>query len=303
MAERFYRVPSIPVYEVKMKLSLRGLTFTLSLLLAPVAFSSVSHEIPYYGSEFYKNLDQGLKEQNLEIALHQILTADHIRHANAPDEITANCSGKDCYGHRTVGYSKAKQFVLGHFYLVNHAGGWAIRDVYCEKDFGSESFNGTEPGPNKIPDSTVVNVEHTWPQSKFTRKYPEDFQKADLHHLFPTDSQMNSTRSNLPFGEIGETKKDLKCPISRFGITTEGRELAFEPPTAHKGNVARALFYFAVRYDMKIDATQETYLKKWHREDPVDAQEIARNEEILALQGNRNPFIDHPELVDLIGDF
>ena len=63
------------------------------------------------------------------------------------------------------------------------------------------------------------------------------------------------------------------------------------------------MFYFSTVYEMPIDEKQEATLRKWHKEDPVDANEIARNDAIEALQHNRNPYIDHPEYVDKIKDF
>ena len=77
----------------------------------------------------------------------------------------------------------------------------------------------------------------------------------------------------------------------------------FEPPQRHKGNVARALFYFSVRYRLAISATQEAHLRAWHRKDPVDESEKNRNDLVQEIQGNRNPFIDFPHLVDSIDDF
>ena len=75
------------------------------------------------------------------------------------------------------------------------------------------------------------------------------------------------------------------------------------PPAEHKGNVARALFYFAICYNLSISETEEFYLRQWHLFDPVDAEEIERNDQIEELQGNRNPFIDNPELVSSIRNF
>ena len=49
---------------------------------------------------------------------------------------------------------------------------------------------------------------------------------------------------------------------------------------------------------MKIDAVQARYLKAWNEEDPVDLEELERNDSIMKLQGNRNPFIDFPELIN-----
>ena len=63
------------------------------------------------------------------------------------------------------------------------------------------------------------------------------------------------------------------------------------------------MFYFATVYNQKIDDEQEKVLRQWHKEDPVDANEMARNDKVEALQNNRNPYIDHPEYVDMIDDF
>lgn len=284
--------------------------YRISLVLACFCFLSLTAtsqagtqtQFPYYGEEFYKELPH-LNDESLTAALKIILKSNHARSPNGFDQVGPACQSHDCYSHVSIGYTKAKEFLLGDFYLVSHDGEFAVRDVYCEKEYGPESFRGASPGPHQIPDNTVVNVEHTWPQSRFTRKYPTDMQKSDLHHLFPSDSEINSIRGNYPFGEVAQDKKDLKCPVSRFGATAEGRRVAFEPPEAHRGNVARALFYFSVRYDMAIDSAQEKALRKWHQEDPADVEEQARNDEIYKLQGNRNPFIDHPELVQKISDF
>jgi endonuclease I len=77
----------------------------------------------------------------------------------------------------------------------------------------------------------------------------------------------------------------------------------FEPPETHKGNVARSLFYFSIRYGLRISPEEEAYLKMWNKQDPVDQEEMIRNNEIYKTQGSRNPFVDHPELADRIQDF
>ena len=77
----------------------------------------------------------------------------------------------------------------------------------------------------------------------------------------------------------------------------------FEPPTEHRGNVARSLFYFAVRYKLFIDPAEEMILKLWHKADPIDAAELARHETIAKYQKVRNTFLDFPELVDRISNF
>lgn len=195
--------------------------------------------------------------------------------------------------HRT-GYKQAKKELLGNMALHEDNNGYFITDVYCERDYNS-------PGPNKTPNSNVINVEHTWPQSKFGGSY-RDLQKSDLHHLYPTDSNLNSSRGNHPFGIVTSDERNLKCSISKLGRDARGR-FVFEPPNAHKGNVARAIFYFSVRYRLKLDPGQESVLRVWHVQDPVDADEQLRNDQVENYQGNRNPFIDQPELANLISDF
>lgn len=257
----------------------------------------------YYGRAFYQALEQGQRDQILKNFLFQILSQTHSPSVDQGfDQIGEACS-VSCYQHSSIGYDRARQFLMGQFYLYQDGQGYGVREVYCDLDIPSRSFGGKKPGPNVIPDNRVINTEHTWPQSRFTRKFPTDLQKSDLHHLFPTDSELNSNRSSFPFGDVVHDSKVLKCDSSRIGSVIEGRGEYFEPPHNHKGNVARALFYFAVRYQLSIDGIQEKYLRKWHVLDPVDAEEEQRNQEIFRLQGNRNPFIDHPELVERLADF
>lgn len=196
--------------------------------------------------------------------------------------------------HHSVSYSEARRDILADLYLERNNNSYFVTDVYCENDYRI-------PGPGKLPNNSVINVEHTWPQSKFGGR-DRRMQKSDLHHLFPTDSQINSVRGNHPFGVVEHPTKVLKCQKSKIGRNNQG-QLVFEPPEAHKGNVARALFYFSIRYNLQIDNTQEAVLRRWHQEDPVDQEEIERNEEIAEIQGNTNPFIVHPEYVNAISDF
>lgn len=266
----------------------------------------MSQEIPYYGEEFYANGPFSANDQQLKDLLKKILRSKHLKTQGGLDQIVSSCGGPNCYGHVAVGYNKARVFMFGNYYLVNQNGGYGVRDVYCQKVFGANEFSSRKPGPNQIPNDTVVNAEHTWPQSKFSNRYDKEMQKSDVHHLYPTDSKMNGIRGNYAFGEVAQdanTKLPCTKGGARFGQSTSGDNPVFEPPTTHRGNVARSLFYFSIKYDLPIDAHQEAYLRKWNKEDPVDAEEADRNEKIFALQGSRNPFVDYPELADRIQDF
>ena len=204
--------------------------------------------------------------------------------------------------HRVLGYTRARQILLGKIHLEHHAGDYAVKDVYCLRQFTNRDFGGNANlGPERIPDGNILNTEHTWPQSRFTGQFPNESQKSDLHHLYPTDSQMNSTRGNYKFAELSGPTERIKCPTSRFANTSIGYR--FEPPVEHRGNVARSLFYFSARYRIAIDNDEEGFLRKWHYEDPVDQAEVERHEIIFETQGNRNPFIDDQSLVEQIADF
>ncbi|MBU8896519.1 endonuclease I [Corallococcus sp. H22C18031201] len=184
--------------------------------------------------------------------------------------------------HKDLGYNQARKVIFTE--LDNHDG--KVKCVYT----------GREVTTKKIPSSSDMNVEHTWPQSKGATGAA----KADLHHLFPTDSKANSIRGNYPFGIV----KDVKWSQNgaKFGKDAQGRTV-FEPPDEHKGNVARALFYFSTVYSKHIPPEDEAILKQWNKADAVDAAEVSRNDAIEKYQQNRNPFVDDSTLADRIADF
>ncbi len=269
---------------------------------AQIALSSV--KVPYYGDAFYNSLNTGIANEDLLMGIKQILRSYHSTVAGGNDLIVSTCNGKKtCYAHRSVGYNGARIFLLGKFYLRSAGGQYGVHDVYCQRDYMGSEFESQKPGPGKIPDNKILNAEHTWPQSRFNPSFPSDIQKSDMHHLYPADSHLNSVRGNHEFGEVTKDRMGFDCQTSaRFG-TNSKNEIVFEPPQNHKGNVARALFYFSVRYDLPIRADEESALRKWNKEDPVDAEELDRNEKIMTLQGDRNPFVDFPELVDRVNNF
>ncbi len=147
-----------------------------------------------------------------------------------------------------------------------------------------------------------VTREHTVPKSwmKGVAKKPEG---TDLHNLISCDQAANSSRNNKPYGE-GNT-------VGCYNTV----------PDWHKGDAARIYFYMCIRYmgdtwdgyslngttyltkDINIGDDYEAMLRQWHIQDPPDAYEIERNNRVYAKQGNRNPFVDHPDWVQKISDF
>jgi deoxyribonuclease-1 len=202
-------------------------------------------------------------------------------------------------GHRPLtSYSRSRMHLMQQIHIKQDQKGYFVQDVYCQKIFRRNI------SPTTMPNHAEINVEHTWPQSRFTHKHAKNFQKADLHHLYPTDSKANSTRGNHTFSEIvnGRNPGD-NCDVAYYGRNRETGSQSFEPPHEHKGNVARAIFYFSIRYDIKIPDHEEFYLRQWNELDPVDLEEMERNAIIESIQGNRNPFIDDAQYADLIDNF
>ncbi len=202
---------------------------------------------------------------------------------------------------RALGYKRgSKPELFGNIHLERDSESYFVRDVYC----GFIIRN--KVGPRRIPKNNVMNTEHTWPQSKGSKREPA---RGDLHHLFPTDSAANSARGNHPFGEVIGEDATRNCSLSQRGDIIDPRTgesshtFGFQPPKEHRGNVARAMFYVSARYGYRIPALEEYYLRKWHKDDPVDSEEIARNDAVEEVQGNRNPFVDFPQLPERISDF
>jgi endonuclease I len=149
-----------------------------------------------------------------------------------------------------------------------------------------------------------------WPQSLGSFG-TGDVPGTDIHALRPSDVTVNSTRGSLDFDEGGNIVYNDGTATLNF---YDGD--SFEPRDDVKGDIARMIFYMAVRYegddgyqDLEINELTGTgyptigvlsVLLQWHIDDPVDDFEMNRNNVIETYQHNRNPFIDHPEFVSLI---
>lgn len=157
------------------------------------------------------------------------------------------------------------------------------------------------------------NREHTWSVShgNFGTSRPAG---TDLHHLRPCDVTVNSAKGNKDFDNGGSPYTD-STPYGAYNAATGCNTATnhWEPRPVEKGDVARMLMYMAVRYEgtdtsynLEMQDTTPTTgsfygklstLLQWHYDDPPDGYERRRNDRIQERQGNRNPFIDHPEFV------
>lgn len=185
--------------------------------------------------------------------------------------------------HLQLDYGTARDVMYQHV----DGGDGALHDVYAGR---------TVPvlPRRELEQQQQLNAEHTRPRSTGVDGTAA---ATDLHHLFPADQEANNRRGNLPFGEVVEQL--WTNGASRLGLDKDGH-LVFEPPAAHKGEVARALFYVSAVYGLPLPDFEEEVLARWHRLDPVTPTEQARNDAISTFQENRNPFVDDPGLVDRV---
>lgn len=161
----------------------------------------------------------------------------------------------------------------------------------------------------------ATNREHVWPKDGGDAFPAESGPGSDAHHLRPTETQLNSTRGSKNFDEVAQTSANVvkENGSSGYGNSAYGADALcyssgsfFYPAKGYRGATARILFYMQTRWgDHNLEfvdgaGSSKTIgkistLLKWHLEEPPTEEEIRRNEVVFGLQGNRNPFIDHPE--------
>lgn len=230
-------------------------------------------------SNTYYNATQGLSGQALLLALRSI-------------------SGSP---YQTLGYSGTNNARLRMFGIIDnwkvngrepgHSAAYKNECVYTGRMISYEVQDFNTGTLNNAP--YQMNTEHTWPQSMGAGSDP---MQSDLHHLFITDGSVNSARGNKPLGTVS-------TPTNTYTGGSQANTTTFEPRDAHKGVAARALLYFAMRYGDRgttnfswFSPTQADVLA-WHFQYPPDAVERKRNDDVQTYQLNRNPFIDHPDLL------
>ena len=192
-----------------------------------------------------------------------------------------------------------------------------VWDMYSNNSYNFSNGAGATKG---------MNIEHSVPKSWWGDAYDETATPLtrfkydgsyDLHHLTPSDAAANTAKSNYPLGEVDS-------PLFDNGVTKVGTGQAngratnlFEPADEYKGDFARMYLYFVTCYQdyswkssalsmfaqnsyPTLNSYGQSLLLKWHRQDPVSQKEIDRNNAVYSFQGNRNPFIDYPNMVEYI---
>ncbi len=208
---------------------------------------------------------------------------------------------RDFSPEQTLGYSRARDVLYAH---EQEAHG-VLCGLYT--DFCVTLGPGD---PSIVAQGLHINAEHVWPQSMGAEAEPL---KSDLHHLFPARDNVNSSRGNLPYGEIqdAETEAWYRADASQSNVPRTDIEAwsergagFFEPREARKGDVARAVFYAVAVYPELTEPaffrTMREDLLDWNRQDPPDDAERARSAWVASLQGTENPFVLDPGLADRI---
>ena len=245
--------------------------------------------------DYYPNTLEGKSGAELKTELHNLLK-NHTRIA---------------YGSRN--YDGACTWTV--FKQSDKRANGKVWDMYSNNTYSFSS--GAAKG---------MNIEHSVPKSWWgdsnyddtTPGYPYQYDASyDLHHLTPADASANMAKSNYALGEVITPSFDNEVSKIGTGYANGKATNLFEPADEYKGDFARMYLYFVTCYQDYIwqslantmfaqnsyptlNAYGQTLLLKWHRQDPVSQKEIDRNNAVYSFQGNRNPYIDYPNLVEYI---
>ena len=243
--------------------------------------------------EYYAPID-GLKGgETLKTALHNLIKEHGI--IKYGSGVSSN--GK----YRTWGAFYTTDFI------IDDDGERVVFDMYSDtkRYFGEKGAS-----------VSGMHIEHSVPKSWWTGSDEVEEPYSDLHHLRPSDGSANLKKSNHPLAELASVT--WTNGVSSIGkIMFEGDSItAFEPCDEYKGDFARMYMYMFTCYqDLTWEHTYMNYtnsayptlkpeavemLLKWHKQDPVCKREVNRNNEVYNIQGNRNPYIDYPELAEFV---
>lgn len=241
------------------------------------------------GGHYYRSVE-GLKKAELKAALHDLIQPNLVL----------------SYGGKGEGYTWAG------FYAADWLEGGYVRDRYSNEQ---RRFNEDKSAVSNM------NIEHIWANSWWGHLMNNAY--CDLFNLYPADAPANGRKSNNPIGVVdGAVAYDNG--VTKVGKSSSFRAdtliTAWEPADQWKGDFARTYFYMATCYShmrnlwtttegwLTVDGSDWPTMRpwvyelmlQWAKQDPVDQIEKDRNEVIYGIQGNRNPFVDYPQLADYI---
>lgn len=222
---------------------------------------------------------------------------------------------KDIQSHTKLTYMQVWSYNTN----IDVINGLYVMDMYSDcKNMSSQAHCGSSNYDSSAP-CGCYSREHSLPKSYWGSTGNSDTTAmfTDAVHVIPVDNATNEKRSAWAYGEV-KTVEWSNSVGTKLG--SNGSYKVFEPQDAYKGDLARIYFYMLTCYrDRNFTVGGQGYrvfdysngvttfksaflniLLKWHRNDPVSEWEQLRNKRIQKKQGNRNPFVDNPELVEYI---
>ena len=199
-------------------------------------------------------------------------------------------------------YGSGKGSTWWGFYSTDNDNGYVI-DRYSNNRVKFVSRGAVASG---------MNIEHSFPKSWWGGSKNQAYK--DLYNLMPSDSKANSSKSNYGMGIVTEVSYENDC--IKVGDGDQGFKV-WQPSTEWQGDFSRGYMYMATAYQNltwtgeglnSLEKGDYPTLKtwayklyiKWCKADPVSQTEIDRNEAVYKIQGNRNPFVDFPNLMEYI---
>ncbi len=253
-----------------------GALFIASIFNGVSLFNKDNTAIVYAEEDYYKDVDTTTYGSPLKKKLKSIISNGH-----SPKKGYDNIEEAMLFTDRNWTLSPDKNDDNPYMVLL-----------YADKyNVSNPQRFKTCQGKYGVTDGYVWNKEHILPQSMGAGSAPA---KNDLHHLRASDYNVNNKRGNNPFGK---KTTSAEAVVDKLKNTTENYVGGgyCEPAPEFRGDIARALFYMATRYDSTFNSSEYSTLLEWHEQDPVDDFEANRNDLVQEWQGNRNPYIDHPE--------
>lgn len=255
------------------------LRLSLAFLVSVMPALPMLAQIP---EGYYSSL-KGKKGAELKTAIHDI-----IKKANV-------LSYGSNYGHTWWGFWSTDRDESGRF----------IDRYSAESEWEMSTSQGAA--------GAGMNIEHSFPKSWWGGATVQAYK--DLYNLMPCKSKINSTKSNFPMGIV--VSGDKGNGWTKVGEGTDGKKY-WEPAAPWKGDFARGYMYMATAYqdyNWKGDQAHQILQQgayptlkewayklyiQWAKADKPDAIEIKRNNDVAKIQGNRNPYVDFPNLMEYV---
>lgn len=255
------------------------LRLSLAFLVSVMPALPMPAQIP---EGYYSSL-KGKKGAELKTAIHDI-----IKKANVLEYGSKK-------GHTWWGFWSTDRDERGYF----------IDRYSAEKEWVMSTSQGAA--------GAGMNIEHSFPKSWWGGATVQAYK--DLYNLMPCKKEINTTKNNFPMGKV--VSGDKGNGWTKVGEGTDGKKY-WEPADPWKGDFARGYMYMATAYqDYNWKGTQALQILQqgdyptlkewayklyiqWAKADKPNALEIKRNNDVAKIQGNRNPYVDFPNLMEYV---